>query len=47
MLGIHGRFADNLTLDRVLATKNNDEHFNLAPVSGGVKLGVRPAASPS
>ncbi len=28
------------------STKNNDERFNIAPVSGGVKLGVRPAASP-
>ena len=40
MLGIHGRNADNLTLSKVLSTKNNDEHFNLAPVSGGAKLGV-------
>lgn len=40
MLGIHGRFADNLKLTKVLSTKNNDEHFNLAPVSGGIKLGV-------
>ena len=40
MLGIHGRFADNLTLDRVSSTQNNRENFNLAPVSGGVKLGA-------
>lgn len=40
MLGIHGRFADKLTLTKVLSTKNNDEHFNIAPVSGGIKLGV-------
>lgn len=40
MLGIHGRFADKLKLTKVLSTKNNDEHFNIAPVSGGIKLGV-------
>ncbi|MFT4297379.1 MAG: right-handed parallel beta-helix repeat-containing protein [Micropruina sp.] len=40
MLGIHGRFADNLTMTKVLSTKNNDEHFNLAPVSGGAKFGA-------
>ncbi len=39
MLGIHGRFADNITFDRVLSQYNNSESFNLAPVSGGVKLG--------
>ncbi len=39
MLGIHGRFADNLTMRRVYAGKNNDEHFNEAPTAGGVKLG--------
>ena len=40
MLGIHGRFADGLTLDRVSSTQNNRENFNIAPVSGGVKLGA-------
>jgi len=40
MLGIHGRYADNLTMTKVRSTKNNDEHFNMAPVSGGVKLGA-------
>lgn len=40
MLGIHGRFADNLTMDKVLASGNNAERFNIAPVSGGVKLGA-------
>lgn len=40
MLGIHARYADNLVLDRVLSTRNNDERFNLAPVSGGAKLGA-------
>ena len=40
MLGIHGRFADDLVLDRVLARRNNIESFNIAPVSGGAKLGA-------
>ena len=40
MLGIHGRFADRLVMTSVLSTKNNDEHFNIAPVSGGAKLGA-------
>ena len=39
MLGISGGYADNLTLTQVLSTQNNDEHFNIAPVSGGIKLG--------
>ena len=39
MLGIHGRFADNVNMRRVHAAKNNDEHFNEAPTAGGVKLG--------
>lgn len=38
MLGIHARFADDLQLSRALSTKNNTEHFNTAPVSGGLKL---------
>lgn len=38
MLGIHARFADKLKLTKVLSTKNNDERFNTAPVSGGAKL---------
>ena len=38
MLGMHGRFADNLQLTRVLATQNNVESFNIAPSAGGVKL---------
>ena len=40
MLGIHARFADNLTLTKVLSTKNNAERFNTAPVAGGAKLGA-------
>lgn len=39
MLGVHGGNADNLIFDRVLALGNNRERFNIAPVSGGVKLG--------
>ncbi|MGO1384598.1 MAG: right-handed parallel beta-helix repeat-containing protein [Arachnia sp.] len=40
MLGIHGRFADNLKMVKVLASGNNAERFNIAPVAGGVKLGA-------
>ncbi|MFT3832716.1 MAG: right-handed parallel beta-helix repeat-containing protein [Micropruina sp.] len=47
MLGIHGRYADNLKITRVLATKNNDEHFNIAPVSGGLKIGMSRGVSVS
>lgn len=39
MLGLHARYADRLTLDRVRSVRNNVEHFNAAPVSGGAKLG--------
>jgi hypothetical protein len=39
MLGIHNRFADGITYDRVRSSRNNAEHFNVAPVSGGVKIG--------
>lgn len=38
MLGVHGRYADGLVMDGVLARRNNAEFFNIAPVSGGVKL---------
>ena len=40
MLGIHARFADDLVLSKVLARRNNIESFNIAPVSGGAKLGA-------
>lgn len=40
MLGIHGRYADNVVMTKVLARRNNSQFFNIAPVSGGVKLGV-------
>lgn len=39
MLGVHGQYADNIVFSSVLATQNNSERFNVAPVSGGVKLG--------
>jgi hypothetical protein len=38
MLGIHANYADDLTLDRVLDSGNNTEHFNTAPVAGGFKI---------
>ncbi|GAB48651.1 hypothetical protein MOPEL_078_00400 [Mobilicoccus pelagius NBRC 104925] len=38
MIGIQASEADDLTLDRVLVTRNNIEHFNHAPVAGGVKI---------
>jgi hypothetical protein len=40
MLGIHGRYADRMKLTSVLSTRNNVERFNLAPVSGGAKIGL-------
>lgn len=40
MLGIHGRYADKLQMDGVLSQQNNNEHFNIAPVSGGAKIGT-------
>lgn len=40
LLGIHGNHADRVLLSSVLSTRNNTEHFNTAPVSGGVKLGL-------
>jgi hypothetical protein len=40
MLGIHGRHADGVVMTDVLARRNNSQFFNIAPVSGGVKLGV-------
>lgn len=39
LLNIHGNYADDITFERVLSTKGNDEHFNVAPTAGGVKLG--------
>ena len=39
MLGVHGNYADRLTINAVLATANNSEHFNTAPNAGGGKIG--------
>lgn len=38
LLGIGANLADDLRLENVLALENNAEHFNQAPVSGGVKI---------
>ncbi len=38
LLGIQGNMANNVTVSGSLATNNNMEHFNLAPVSGGLKF---------
>jgi parallel beta-helix repeat protein len=38
MLGVHAVYADNFTVIGLLAQNNNTEHFNQAPVSGGVKI---------
>lgn len=39
MLGVHARYADRILFASVLSTRNNTERFNIAPVSGGVKIG--------
>ncbi|TFV86606.1 right-handed parallel beta-helix repeat-containing protein [Blastococcus sp. CT_GayMR16] len=39
MLGIEAPYADGLVLDAVRVVGNNTEHFNMAPVAGGVKIG--------
>lgn len=38
MVGIHGNYADNLTLERVFVDSNNFEHFNPSPSAGGAKI---------
>lgn len=38
MIGLQGNEADRLTLDRILLSNNNIEHFNAAPVAGGMKF---------
>lgn len=38
LLGVGANLADDLRLENVLAIENNAEHFNQAPVSGGVKI---------
>ena len=37
LMGIGANYADGLTLNNVLSAQNNSEHFNSAPVSGGLK----------
>ncbi len=37
-VGVQGSRADNLTLSGVYFVNNNDQHFNQAPVAGGLKL---------
>lgn len=37
-LGIGATHADSLTLDRIAVTGSNKEHFNKAPVAGGIKI---------
>lgn len=38
LLGIESSYADGLSADHVRASGNNTEHFNLSPVSGGLKI---------
>lgn len=38
MIGIQGNEADRLVLDRLVVSNNNTEHFNHAPVAGGIKF---------
>ena len=38
MLNIQGNQADNFTMDRVRSEYGNAEQFNMAPVSGGLKI---------
>ncbi|MGY1620090.1 right-handed parallel beta-helix repeat-containing protein [Geodermatophilus sp. SYSU D00691] len=38
MLGVESSYADGLVVDGLRAVGNNTEHFNAAPVSGGMKI---------
>jgi hypothetical protein len=38
MLGMVAHFADGLSISGMLSEGNNTEHFNYAPVSGGLKI---------
>ncbi|WP_375485155.1 right-handed parallel beta-helix repeat-containing protein [uncultured Jatrophihabitans sp.] len=38
MLGMTAGYADYLSVDGLLASDNNTQHFNSAPVSGGLKI---------
>ncbi|MGW6175017.1 right-handed parallel beta-helix repeat-containing protein [Arthrobacter sp. NPDC055138] len=39
MLGAAATYADGLQVSGLLAERNNTEHFNTSPVSGGAKIG--------
>jgi hypothetical protein len=38
LLGIQGNYADGLKASGVYSASNNTQHFNIAPVSGGMKV---------
>lgn len=38
LIGLHANYADNLTVDGLLARGNNDENFNQVPAAAGVKI---------
>jgi parallel beta-helix repeat protein len=38
MIGVGANYADNLLVSGLVVTGNNTQHFNNAPVSGGVKI---------
>ena len=38
MMGIHANYADNMKINSLNASGNNTELFNVAPVSGGMKV---------
>jgi hypothetical protein len=39
MLGLNAVYSDGIVVDHVIAERNNVEHFNMSPVSGGMKIG--------
>ncbi len=38
LLGMHTNYSDNLRVESALVVGNNSEHFNQAPVAGGIKI---------
>jgi parallel beta-helix repeat protein len=38
LLGVQANYADGLVVDSVRSMYNDDERFNIAPVSGGIKI---------
>jgi hypothetical protein len=38
MLGVEASYSDGLVVDGIRVAGNNTEHFNMAPVSGGMKI---------